>query len=380
MTDRHGTAPPARRLSLPGLWLVCGLLLPTASLADSHDCRHVQVTDADSGRPLAGIEDLVYHPPSDTLILSVHDRWGDADEDPNALMGLFGLALESLVAGGPATARRIAGPADRSMRPHGMSLAEREAGVWRLLVIDHRFYREEQRDGQPGTILQEYDVTGDGALAPLRQFGHAGLCPANDLDWDGGDRLIVTLDRANCGGFWRFLELARGQQRGRVVLVDLEAQTLTDLLTDLAFPNGIALDPASEGQFFLTESRAARLSRFSLDLDAEPSKGMSSETLQTVELPGAPDNLAFDADGMLLVALHPDVTDFGLYSMRVWGYESSATRIVRLSGTAPEAEVETILDDPDGALVSGATSVIQAGDHYVAGAAFDEGLVVCDLQ
>lgn len=351
------------------------------AIADTFDCRHVDVIDRGSGRPLVGIEDLVHHPPSNTLILSVHDRWRDRDDDPKALMGLFGMPVSSLDEATPAEAWRLAGERSEPMRPHGIALAELGDGEHRLLVIDHRYYREEERNGAPGTVLREFAVSPNGALWPLRSFGHPELCPANDLDWYGGDKAFVTLDRANCGGFWRFLELARGQERGRLVEIDLNEKKLTERLSGLAFPNGIVLDREFDRrQFFLTETRASRVSLIRSDFHAQFQGDPDLWTFHTALLAGAPDNISSTLGGTTLLALHPDTFDFGLYSMRVWGYDRSATRLVQLHGIYPRPGVRVILDDPNGEIISGATSVIQVGDRFVAGSAFDEGLAVCERK
>ncbi|PJK29081.1 hypothetical protein [Minwuia thermotolerans] len=361
-------------------WLGIALaLIAMPAHADVFDCRHVNVVDNETGQKLAGIEDLVHHPPSNTLILSVHDRWGDQDDDPEALMGLFGVRVSSLEASAPAEAWRLGREQPEPMRPHGIALAERPDGEYRLLVIDHRYLQEEERNGAPGTVIREFAVSTDGALSPLRSFGHPKLCPANDLDWYGGDKALVTLDRANCGGFRRFLELARGQERGRLVEVDLNKRIITERLSGLAFPNGIMLDKQFDRrQFFLTETRASRVSVFRSDIHKEIRGEQDLWLTQTAMLAGSPDNISSTPDATALVALHPDVFDFGLYSMRIWGYDSSGTRLIELHGLDPQPGIRVILDDPDGEIISGATSVIQVGRHYFAGSAFDEGLAVCE--
>jgi len=346
-------------------------LLAAASVsAESYDCRRVEVTDSATGRLLAGIEDLVHHRPSNTLILSVHDRWGDRDGDADAPKGLFSIAADELGSGMALEAVQVAGYRHEPMRPHGMALRPDTDGH-RLAVIDHRYYREEMRGDEAGTVIRDYSVADDGTLTEVRVSGHAFLCPANDLDWLDENRVVVSLDRANCSGFWRFLELARGQARGRVAVVDLaEGDKPQVVLDSLGFPNGVLLTGGRSDSLWIGQSFAERIERFKWT-DAAP------HPVDRMSFPGAVDNLAIDRWGRIVTAVHPDPTDFGLYTLRVWGFDSAPTLLMHCCherGDSPGV----ILDDPDGEIISGATSVISVGNLYVAGAAFDNGLAVCE--
>lgn len=342
---------------------VCG-----AAVAETV-CRHVEVVEESSGLSLKGIEDLVSHPPSNSLILSVHDRWGDRDGDPSALMGLFGVKLSTLTGKQTVRARRLFGEKHRPMRPHGLAIRQRSDGDWRLLAIDHRHLQKEEVDGEPGTIIHDFSVSHDGALWPVRSVGHGDLCPANDLDWIDDDRALVTLDRTNCGGFWRFMELARAQHRGRVAIVDLSGNDEPiAVLQDLGFPNGVLV---RDGDVFIAYSREDRIARYRWAAE-------SLSQISSVPLDGGGDNLSETGNGELLLAVHPDIFDFGLYTMRVWGYETAPTRLVRLNREGGNPEV--IYEATDGGVLSGVTGIVEAGGLLVGGAAFDEGLAVCERK
>lgn len=348
--------------------MLVALTVASASAAEIA-CRHVQVIEQSGEQALKGIEDLVFHPPSRTLILSVHDRWGDQDGDPAALMGLFGVELSALSGRETVKAERLAGEKRRPMRPHGLALRQRDDGDWRLLAIDHRHLQEEEVNGEAGTVIHDFSVSPDGMLQPVRSVAHPALCPANDLDWIDDERALVTLDRSNCGGFWRFLELARAQYRGRVAIIDLRSGGAPDeVLDELGFPNGILV---RENEAFIAFSRENRIARYRLR------DGRLEETAST-PLAGGGDNLSVASDGDLLLAVHPDVFDFGLYTMRVWGYDTAPTRLVRLNRQGEDPRV--IYEATDGGVLSGVTGIVEAGGLLIGGAAFDEGLAVCEQQ
>ncbi|WP_416896350.1 MAG: hypothetical protein ACMVY4_12470 [Minwuia sp.] len=337
----------------------------------AYECRHVDVVSTLTGVKLAGIEDLAYHPPSGNLILSVHDRWGDRDGRFEAQWGLFRLPLDQLETGQSSVR---ADPARKGeafldeMKPHGIALRQIDDGSWRLLVINHRFLEEESGPlGLPGTMIEEFEVDPEGHLTALRSVGHPALCPANDLDWIDGDRALVSLDRTNCGGLSRFLELARGQWRGRLAIVDLAGGGEPFVLAEkLGFPNGVAV---RDDETFVAFSREERLARYRLTADGLVETG-------SWPLNGGGDNLAFDSAGRLLLAVHPDLFDFGLYTLRVWGFGSAPTRMVRFSPDGEEREI--LLESQDGKPLSGVTSFVEARDLLVGGAAFDEGIAVCE--
>lgn len=354
------------------LIVIAGACLLSGQVAASeYACRHVSVIDKVSMQPLSGVEDLVHHPESGTLILSVHDRWGDKDGRADALWGVFRVDVEALRSGH----ERVEGEPARSddaslekMKPHGLAIREFPGGHSRLAVINHRFHQKESGpDGKAGTTIDEFQIAGDGLLEPMRSVGHPGLCPANDLDWLDDDRLLVSLDRENCGGFWRFLELSRGQWRGKLAAVDLNGTGVPEVLaSELGFPNGVLVDGE---RIVVAFSREERVSSYRLrdgDLIRESS----------VALQGGGDNLAMSEDGAYLLAVHPDLWDFGLYSLGVWGWDTAPTRLVKIGSNMSAAEV--LYENGHGEPLSGVTGFVKVGDMLIGGAAFDEGLAVCE--
>lgn len=254
------------------------------------------------------------------------------------------------------------------MKPHGIALRSANDGADRLAVIDHQDHQQEiGPNGRPGTTVDIFDVTSDGRLEPVRRLGEPAMCPANDLDWLDDERLIVSLDRTNCGGFWRFLELSRGQWRGKLAIIDLpEDKGMTVVATELGFPNGVLVDG---DKILISYSREERLASYRL----EDGKLVQQSS---VGLQGGGDNLALSPDGSYLLAVHPDLFDFGLYSLRVWGFDTAPTQLVRVGRDLSPSQI--LYESEDGDPLSGVTGLVEIEGLLIGGAAFDEGLAVCE--
>jgi sugar lactone lactonase YvrE len=317
-------------------WLISGEAPLPARFA-AEDCRRVGLVDAQSGRPIGGGEDLALTPDGAALIVSAHDRRDPAR--PNG--GLYAVPVAELAAE-PASATVAAtpllDPAARAtpFRPHGISLSR----DGRRLAVVNRIRRDDAVV-EIGTL----DAGGWHGQSVVRD---ARFCRANDLDFeDGGegDALLVTIDRADCHN--SLLDLAPGARTGS--LVRIAGGRVTTVRDGLRFPNGIAAGTVAE-------TRGRRLVR---------------PDGRRLELPGAPDNLSTDGDG-LIVAVHPNLLALWLY-IRGWT-DRAPSRLLRVG---PDDTVEVLLDDPAGALYSGATVGVMAGGRLIAGSARDAGLLVC---
>lgn len=82
----------------------------------------------------------------------------------------------------------------------------------------------------------------------------------------------------------------------RVSRYDLASQRLETVTTDVRFPNGLAFGP--DGDFYLADSTANEILRFSLE-----HHGVSGRTVFCTVPGGSPDGIAFDANGLLYVAV-----------------------------------------------------------------------------
>jgi hypothetical protein len=317
-------------------WLLSGTDALPARFGPE-DCRRVALIDARTGWRISGGEDLALTRGGDEVIVSAHDRHDPARPDG----GLYAVPIRDLAAAGPAeavAARPLVDLAarDAPFRPHGIALSPDGE---RLALVNRVASRE--------AVVEIGRLNGSG-WRPEVVVRDPALCRANDLAFEdeaGGDAIAVTIDRADCANSVR--DLVPGTRTGSVARI--EDGALRTVRTGLGFPNGIAAGGVAE-------TRRDRLLR--PDGTAVP-------------LSGSPDNLTADGDA-LVVAVHTDL-------MRLWfharGWVGSApSRIVRV---AADDTVETLFDDPSGALFSGATVGLLAGGGLIAGAARDAGLLVC---
>jgi hypothetical protein len=323
---------PVLAVSLAGAWTLSPPVALPARFALG-DCRQVHLVNAETGRRIAGAEDVVLAPDGATLILSAQDR---LDTSPHE-GGLYAVSLFALGGDGDVAAEPLLPPREwpEPFRPHGIAIS---ADGQRLAVINHV---------SEGKGVIEVGTLGPDGWRPERRIADPRFCRANDLDFgaDGGAEVLrVTLDRADCDTSLR--DLAGGS--GSVALIRGEALTIER--TGLDFPNGI------EGGW-VAETRASRLS------------GPNG----TISLPGGPDNLGL-SEGRIVAALHTRLIRTGLY-IHGW-LPSAGSRIVAAD---PETgAVEVLFDDPEGAVFSGATVGVVAGDRLIAGSVRDSGLLYCE--
>lgn len=320
------------------LVIVLGLLLRTPSALPARfapeNCRVVELAESDIHDAITGIEDLALTPEGDRLILSAFDRRDPSRPDG----GLYSVSLAGLSGATRVTAKRLDPVRDRPFRPHGIALS---ADGRRLAVINHH------SDGASSVEIGPLDAEG---WTPDREIADPRFCRANDLIFiedEEGEALRVTIDRADCRASIRDLIGGTGRIaliRGNLVEIEREG---------LHFPNGIT-------RAWVAETRAARLSNIARIGDVIP-------------LPGAPDNLD-ERDGRITAALHPHLLRTGLF-IAGW-LPRTGSRIVSID---PEShEIETLFDDPQGIIFSGATAAVFTHGRLIAGAARDSGLLLCE--
>jgi len=382
----------------PGLGMATGLAIAIGAAAFggsalAAECREVHLTDASTGAVLRGIEDLAWHEPSQRILLSAHDRWADPDNEAPVANGIYGLSFPRLKREFRETSRDIALPVpnltelfqeSRILHPHGIALWEPslpKAGfldqrigkqVGRLMVINPRAPMQERADdGTAGTTIEYFHVAPNGELDHQGTYGHADICAANDLHALDENTALVSLDRGACGRMASFLELLLGRDRARVALIDITRPDAPDILDDgLSFANGIVVQDGAKPAVYVAETQADRIRRYDL-VD-----GRLKRPATEIPVPGGPDNLAIDAGGRLLTALHPDTTALYLHMKRWPFHDHAPTRLVALD-IADDGGCEMLHDDPDGEPISGATGVLRIGGMLIAGSVTDDGLLLC---
>lgn len=364
---------------------------------EQHQCRRVVLQDADSGKPVIGAESIVLSGDETRLFLSAYDRRTVTDAGIPPQGGLYVLTLKDLsrdngAGGRPIKVRSLAAGLEivGGFRPHGLALREAADGQRMLAVINRRYFdkQEGKRRFRPSIELFRHTET---AWRHAGTLAHPGLCRANDLAFLDDTSLITTIDRSVCADF-TISEDVFGFAGGHLLQVDFESEgtlkAVERLATPLlAFPNGVVADPV-DISIHVAITKGAAIATFRRD-----------DTLATgpvfddrpISLPGHPDNLSLtlEASGRKIVAaLYPDLPRFAAYRYRWFGTERTASTIVAVN---EEGVVETLFEDPDGALFSAASSAILiagpasahgsvGGDMLVAGSVGDDGLLVCSRK
>lgn len=297
------------------------------------DCRSAAVIDAVSAEPVFGIEDLAISFYSRAMALSAYDRKADAEG------GVYELSLP--LPQDDVLQATVSLPGAKS---HGLA----SYGSYEAIVRT-----------STGVRLQSGIRVTEGGVTSVRWFPSVELpCRANDISGVPGTHLttfVVTVDGGACGD--GPLTRAFSGAEGSVIAIDQAKGTRQVLAEGLAIPNGITF--WSDGNWF-AEMRRRRI--------------VHLDSLRTINLPGAPDNLTTARDG-IVAAVQPSLWRFGLYR---YGYtERAATRIVLVN---PDTRsVELLFDDPTGKLLSGATAALLTGDGVlIASSVGSDRLLICE--
>lgn len=315
-------------MALMGVWL----LAPPGSLPARFkhgDCRRVPLADPVTGQPITGAEDFALLPDGDTLILTAYDRRDPAR--PNG--GLYRISLWLLGTGGATQPVALGGPFG-SFRPHGVAVSQNGE---RLALVNRP--SEGPVEVLSGPLQADRWIPDDRLSTPA-------LCRANDVAFAPDGALDVSLDRRDCGPSLR--DLAPWSVSGRRMIVTRDG--LAQRQDGLQFANGLLSDAVAE-------TRGQRIRTDAL----------------SIPVPGGPDNLTRSADGRIVAALHPRM-------FLTWlGLSGWLDRIPSRAVAADPAtgRIEVLFDDPHGALFSGATVAVLAGERLVLGSAIDQGILVC---
>lgn len=140
----------------------------------------------------------------------------------------------------------------------------------------------------------------DGQITVLHAADHPTLPLrfTDDLAVSSDGRYAYVSDASQRWGYGQDTEaVLEHRADGRLIRLDLSTGEATVLLDDLAFANGVALSPA--GDFVLVNETAAyQVRRYWL---SGPRAG--SQDVWLAALPGFPDNIRIDAEGLVWIAL-----------------------------------------------------------------------------
>lgn len=370
----------ASALLLPLLVAACGgegegLIAPGL-------CERLEIVD-ESGAPVPGIEDFVIDHERSRLYLSAHDRRAvsaelGTDTGPQTTGGLYRLDLAVLPHGTVRVQALVAQEGESlPLRPHGVALHVSASGRRQIFTIERDYVREEDGGWRQVPKIAVLGLGADGLAVEETAWLRLPpeLCSPNDL-YPTLQGIFVSNDRGACDGRDRLIEDMFGL--GNAFVARLTPAGMETLANRLRFANGVAMITLPDGgrQLAVAATRADAVFFFPPE-----ARGLSRRQAIAVQRIGAgPDNLTVAPDGSLIVAAHPAIFRYALFRYARLGVDSAPSRVFRLSVTATgERRTERLFDDPEGRVISGATTAaVHDGRLYLA-AAFDDHMAVCPL-
>lgn len=241
--------------------------------------------------------------------------------------------------------------------PLGIDYFERVVGqgqvLRRLFVVN---------GDKPQVLLFDIDANGD--LALRETFTDPRLVNPYDVVATGPRSFYVTNHSPAPRGTWRAaMDFYFGLKTGSVLHFD--GSSWTDLVTDLAHPQGLTLSADGEA-LFVAEMRAKRVRKF----DRDPRTDSVTEAA-TTPLGFFPENLSVDEAGYLLVATILQPLNHDAYAS---GKRNDApSQLLRVT---PGGEIETVYRDSGNDLAA-ATQGVKLGDQILIGSLAAPHFLMC---
>lgn len=358
--------------------LVLNQLVTAAAMAeDDLSCRAISLTDAASGAPIIGAEDMVLDPDHRRVLISAYDRRavdralgeGVLPEREGGIYALPLSMLRSTTSEFRLTSLSASLSSEIDFRPHGIDLWVREDGAHRLFAINRPAV---QRDGEiwlePEVLVLGFGA--DGLLIEKGPIRDPLACRPNDLALVDGERFFITNDAGFCRGFMHGVEMGLGLRAGYVLFYD--GDTYAPRIENLAFPNGIAVavHPTHGLSLFVAETRAKAISVYNLSAILRAKADAPDDR---ITLGDGPDNLTVDAQGRVWAGALPGLLEFGLYRSESLGVQQTDSSVYSIAGGVARRR---FLGEGD--IISGASVALNTGSVIIIGASYDSGIALCD--
>jgi arylesterase/paraoxonase len=308
--------------------------------------------------PVAGLlgpEDVTIHPQTGVAYISAADRRSVFEGGP----GRGAIYAYDLKAASPRL-RNLTPAADEDFRPHGLSLYLGEDGRDVLYAINHA--------GGNHTI-EVYDFVST-RLSHRESLSDPLLVTPNDLVAVGRDRLYVTNDHANTGGFARTLEDYLRRSISTVVYYD--GADFSVAASGIRYPNGVNVSPDGR-TLYVASTTGGEVLVFRID-----SESGRLEPRGAIEIGSGVDNLELDAAGDLWIGAHPKL--LSLVQHAADASQLAPSQIIRVGAPDSDAPLveEVFLSRGDD--LSGSSVGAAWGNRLLIGAVLDDHILDCRMS
>lgn len=351
--------------------LIAALIATSAGAAPldaERDCRVIDLLDTDRrGAQVVGAEDIVFDPAHERFAIAAFARNVPAAKmhDDGGLYLVKAAAFRQALRR-PDGMRRVETRAltfgDRRpflFKPHGIDVS---ADGETIMAVQ----RQDRTDAEERSRIVRLERDGETWRARVIAQGEA-VCRANDVAIARDGRMIASLDRGACGGFWMMVENVFALAGGSIVEITPDASP-APVLSDLLVANGVI---AHEGGLVIAETREDRI----LWLDA--GRERDDPTLET-PLGASPDNINRAPDGGLLITAHDSLFRLALHRSFGDRFDPPGGVVFHLSDAdrGRETPPEPLLRIP-GEIFAGPTSAAAGGGVLLVGSATAAGVLAC---
>ena len=329
-----------------------------------------------------GPEDIIVDAGRRIAYISAHNRFKvDAEVAKGGPVttrgGIYALALADLAGSGEIMVKDLSASfaALQPFRPHGIALYAPQGQGQTLFVINRRHVLAGGKARLAPTI-EIFDLEAgpiEDLGAPVATIRHRLMCSPNDLAAIDRRRFVVSNDHGACTPGAKLIEELLGWKDGYLLAIDGGSPRV--VAGGIGYPNGLTLTPAGAGPRKLLVSATRDKAVHVYDLERLLAGNGNTKPERSIEMPGSPDNFAWDAEGRLYLAVFPNIYRFAAFKRGWFGIETAPGGMVRFDW---RLEVEPrYLHIFSGGSLNGVTIATPYGDWLMAASGFDNKLMVC---